>query len=263
MPQFSITRALEGHDVSAIRAVCDGCDAMRLCEEHCDHAMLWFVTGGRFELRDRNGVQVMDPTQGIILPAGHGFTIKHPAGPDVCVAFRGPIVDQLAGAGSRRVAVPAALAARLGDQLKRWRDGAADSFAVAELLAAISAEPCPVEHRDLVSAIVHVLRVRFAESLTLEQLSDHTGYSVFHACRAFRATTGSTIAGFRRELRLRHALARLLDGDEPLIEVAAATGFASQAHLTNLFRARFGITPARARSAAGRRALAELPTLAS
>ena len=60
----------------------------------------------------------------------------------------------------------------------------------------------------------------------------------------------------RRELRLHHALARILDGDEPLSAIAAATGFASQSHLTNLFRARFRITPGRARTRDGRRALA-------
>jgi AraC family transcriptional regulator len=73
----------------------------------------------------------------------------------------------------------------------------------------------------------------------------------------FRAATGTTIHGFRRELRLRHALARMLDSRDSLTEIAAATGFASQSHLTNLFRARFGVTPARARTSAGRRVLAE------
>jgi AraC-like DNA-binding protein len=74
---------------------------------------------------------------------------------------------------------------------------------------------------------------------------------VFHTCRVFRATTGYTIHGFRRELRLRHALARILDGGGTLTTIAADTGFASQSHLTNLFRARFGITPAKARTRAG------------
>jgi len=79
---------------------------------------------------------------------------------------------------------------------------------------------------------------------------------VFHACRVFHATAGTTIHGFRRELRLRHALARILDGDEPLADIALAIGFASHSHLTNQFRARFGIPPARARSPAGRHLLA-------
>jgi AraC family transcriptional regulator len=64
----------------------------------------------------------------------------------------------------------------------------------------------------------------------------------------FRAATGTTIHGFRRELRLRHALAHLLDGDESLADIASDCGFASQSHLTNLFRERFGITPAKART---------------
>ncbi|HEY0992665.1 MAG TPA: helix-turn-helix transcriptional regulator, partial [Kofleriaceae bacterium] len=82
------------------------------------------------------------------------------------------------------------------------------------------------------------------------ELAAATGYSVFHTCRVFRATTGYTIHGFRRELRLRHALARILDSRDSLTDIALATGFASQSHLTNLFRARFGVTPARARTRA-------------
>jgi AraC-like DNA-binding protein len=101
-----------------------------------------------------------------------------------------------------------------------------------------------------------VLRTRYAEPVSLGEIAAATGYSVFHACRVFRATTGATIHGFRRDLRLRHALARILDGDEPLADIALAIGFASHSHLTNQFRARFGIPPARARSRAGRRALA-------
>lgn len=63
--------------------------------------------------------------------------------------------------------------------------------------------------------------------------------------------TGQTIGAFGRELRLRHALALILDGARSLAEVALATGFASQAHLTAQFRARFGVTPRRACVAGG------------
>ncbi len=69
--------------------------------------------------------------------------------------------------------------------------------------------------------------------------------------------SADAIHGFRCELRLRHALARILDGHEPLADIAVAIGFASHSHLTNQLRARFGIPPARARSPAGRRALAQ------
>jgi len=116
--------------------------------------------------------------------------------------------------------------------------------------------------RDLSAAIAHAVRARFAEPTSLGELAAAAGYSVFHTCRVFRATTGVTIHGFRRELRLRHALARILDGTESLSAIAAATGFASQSHLTNLFHARFGVTPARARTRDGHRALADRPMIA-
>jgi len=72
--------------------------------------------------------------------------------------------------------------------------------------------------------------------------------SLFHACRLFRRATGSTIHRFHEELRLRHALARVLDTDEPLARIAVALGFANQGHFGNRFRRRFGVAPGAARS---------------
>ena len=71
--------------------------------------------------------------------------------------------------------------------------------------------------------------------------------SRFHACRVFRRATGVGLHERRRELRLRHALALLVGSARPIADIAAATGFASQSHLTNRFRERSGITPRAAR----------------
>jgi len=254
MPRFRIARALTGADVSVIRARCDGCDPARPCDEHTDEAKLWLLTAGAFELRDTTGRHMLDPTRAMVLPPHHAFRIRHPAGPDTCLAFRGPLVDALARDGARHVAISPAQLARITGAL-----AARDALAIAEVLCDLAdtadATAAPAPDRDLAAAVAHVLRARFAEPSSLGELAAATGYSVFHACHVFRATTGTTIHGFRRELRLRHALARILDGDEPLSDVALATGFASQSHLTNRFRARFGITPARARTRDGRRAL--------
>jgi AraC-like DNA-binding protein len=257
--------------VSALRARCDGCDPVRPCDEHARGAALWMVTAGAFELRDAAGRHVLDPTRAIVMPADHAFRIRHPAGPDVCLAFGGPIVEALAARGARLVAVAPAHIAQITQAL-----ASDDDLALAEALAQL-APPDPDEPdepagpdgpagpgaraaaardaRDLSAAVIDALRTRYADPTSLGELATITGYSVFHTCRVFRATTGTTIHGFRRELRLRHALARILDSREPLTEIAAATGFASQSHLTNLFRARFGITPARARTHDGARAL--------
>lgn len=259
-----------------MRAHCDGCDPARPCDEHADHASLWIVTAGAFVLRDHAGAHVLDPTHALVVPAGHEFRIRHPGGPDTVVSFRGPLVDEIAATGARSLPLHAGdlarIASALGDRSSEaiagepWRTGRAQlgshatddrELALSEALVHLVARQCPARPaREVVDAIEHVLRLDVASGASLRELSQRAGYSLFHACRVFRATTGQTLHQFRRELRLRHALARIVGGDESLVEVAARTGFASQSHLTNLFRARFGITPARARTHEGLRALA-------
>jgi AraC family transcriptional regulator len=256
VPRFEVTSRIAAREVTSARVRCDGCDPLRPCDEHASRASLWILTAGAFELRDAAGRHAIDPTHAHVMPAGHAYAIRHPAGPDVCIEFRGPLVDRLAAGGARRIPVTTAATARLAIELAAWRRDEGDELALAETLATLAAAPPASADRDLAAAIAHVLRLSFADASSLTELADRTGYSVFHACRTFRATTGTTIHGFRRELRLRHALARIVGGDEPLARIAAATGFASQSHLTNLFRARAGVMPKRARTRDGMRALA-------
>lgn len=256
MPQFAVTQLARTRELTAMRASCDGCDPARPCDEHARGASLWLVTAGAFQLRDRHGIHALDPSRVLLMPAGHAFVIRHPAGPDTCVSFHGPLIDRLAER-ARVAPLSASHAARLAQQLTAWRAGEPDELAVAEQLTAIADDDVePTPDHALVEAIAHVIRLDFDRSTSLVEVADRAGYSLFHACRVFRAVTGTTIHGFRRELRLRHALSRLLDGDESLAEVADACGFASQSHLTNLFRARFGLTPAKARTREGLRRLA-------
>ncbi|HSS00948.1 MAG TPA: helix-turn-helix transcriptional regulator [Kofleriaceae bacterium] len=299
MPQFRITPVVATRDVTAVRALCDGCDPARPCDEHTQRASLWLLSRGAFELRDAAGRHLIDPTRAIAMPNHHRFQIRHPAGPDTCLSFRGPIVEALTARGARLLPVSAAQTARIMAALAD-----PDELALAEALVDLvpsgdggdhrghecrggnlddrahggagghlgdggdggrrevragrrqSARPAAAADRDLSAAVADAVRARFAEPTSLGELADTAGYSVFHTCRVFRATTGFTIHGFRRELRLRHALARILDGGDSLTEIAIAAGFASQSHLTNLFRARFGVTPARARTRHGRDAIA-------
>jgi AraC-like DNA-binding protein len=251
-----MTSPITSRDVTVKRAICDGCDGPRPCEEHTPAAHLWLVTSGAFELRDRRGRHAVDPTRALVLAANDPFTIRHPAGPDICLSIRGPLVEQLAQAGSRQLALDAQTAAHIAAATR-----AGDAFALAELIATLAPEPADDDRarapahevrrhdRDLAHALAHELRLHFAEQQPLSDLCEAAGTSIFHACRVFRRATGTTLHGYRRELRLRHALAMLIDGDAPLADIATAAGFASQSHLTNLFRARFNKTPGAVRTA--------------
>ena len=62
--------------------------------------------------------------------------------------------------------------------------------------------------------------------------------------RAFRAHTGDSLGGHVRKLRLQRAAAMLGGSEQPIASIALSLGFADQSHLTRMFRAATGFTPA-------------------
>lgn len=82
---------------------------------------------------------------------------------------------------------------------------------------------------------------RVVASQELEQVS---GLDRFALARHFRAAYGTSPHRFQVGRRLARAQYMIARGTA-LSEVAAATGFADQSHLTRHFAARFGLTPGR------------------
>jgi transcriptional regulator GlxA family with amidase domain len=139
-----------------------------------------------------------------------------------------------------------ALAGRLG------RRPRCDALAVEEMVSWTlrplhAPAPAAGRDREVAGAIAHLIDLRFDERMTLSELAGAAGVRVFHACRAFRRAIGTSIHRYRQTVRLWHALALLRDTAWPISRIAAEAGFANQGHLTNLFRRRFGATPAQAR----------------
>jgi AraC-like DNA-binding protein len=87
-----------------------------------------------------------------------------------------------------------------------------------------------------------------AAQATLADLAEAAGCSRFAAYRAFRGRFGLSPSDYQRQLRLRSARRALACGTA-VADVAAATGFADQAHLTRWFRRCYGITPGAYRAA--------------
>ena len=80
--------------------------------------------------------------------------------------------------------------------------------------------------------------------MPLAELSAVAGLSRFELVRRFGAQMGLTPHAFQTNLRIAGAKALLTTGGAPAA-VAAACGFADQAHLTRTFRRAVGVTPAR------------------
>lgn len=93
-----------------------------------------------------------------------------------------------------------------------------------------------------------LLEQRYDEDLSLAEMARRCGLPRHHLIRAFRRETGLTPHAYLVDIRVRRARDRLRRGEMPG-DVAAATGFCDQAHLTRAFKARLGVTPGAFRAA--------------
>ena len=124
-------------------------------------------------------------------------------------------------------------------------------------------DPTPPMPNAVVDDVKILLLNGLTESFTLAQIPAAVHYSPFHLARMFRAHTGLTISGYRRQLRLRQSLSLVSDPRIRVLDVALAAGFDSHSHYTRCFRAAFGLTPAQARAGADAPTLRRLRSLST
>ena len=109
-------------------------------------------------------------------------------------------------------------------------------------LGHVDTGPPPGTKRVVAEAVRDVLDGRTFEAVTLAEVAGQAGWSPAHAARAFTDVFGIAPHAYVLGRRLDAARDRILAG-EPLADVAAATGFFDQAHLTRRFRRFLGTTP--------------------
>jgi len=98
----------------------------------------------------------------------------------------------------------------------------------------------PLQYRRLVDLIHHQL----ASDLSLTRLAEEVSLSPHHFIRVFKATFGTTPHRYVQERRLEAAAEALqLHSRRSIADIALEHGFASQAHMTDLMRRHFGVTP--------------------
>jgi AraC-like DNA-binding protein len=235
-------------------SICDGCDSPRDRNTRlADHVMV--TLQGRFSVRHRRGRVVFDPSRAAMYRSSDDYSTFHPDGGDRGLIITSPAINARLEPW-QCVAISAEGQVRLHDLTARLQSGEADVLGVEETLAMVfdfdrTPPRASARARAKAEEIAHEVATHFDQPLPLATLSQQVGLSPFAATRLFRGATGFTIHQYQVELRLRHALALLMQTDQPLAQIAVATGFANQGHFGNHFRRRYGVPPGRARSAEG------------
>jgi AraC family transcriptional regulator len=94
---------------------------------------------------------------------------------------------------------------------------------------------------------IDFIEARFAEDISLAEISLASGLSLTQLTARFHQHTGSTPYSYVIDRRLRQATHLLATTDTPIAHVAIETGFSDQQHMTRAFKARLGRTPSQVR----------------
>jgi AraC-like DNA-binding protein len=100
----------------------------------------------------------------------------------------------------------------------------------------------PGHEGSAVERVRRYLEAHYMDNPSLEDLARIAGLSPFHLTRVFHEATGLPPHTYLTQLRISRAKQRLQAGD-PIADVAAATGFSDQSHLTRRFKRIVGVTP--------------------
>jgi AraC family transcriptional regulator len=250
MPHFRTSSIVRNSSLSVERVACDGVDHGGPRPERLDGDRIVIVVRGRFGYRDRGTRAACPPGAMIGVRSNEEFQIEHFDGEgDVCLSVRGDVATDLLNGGHRVRRLDTDSFVRLLERCAAWRAAEPDTTLeieedLSQLCAAGGASRSSDRRSDVVAeSIADEVQRKFEGPLTLKQLAERAGVSVFHACRSFRRARKTTIHGYRRDLQLKSAVSLLLDTDYPLTRIAVDTGFANQGHFTNAFRRRFGMPP--------------------
>lgn len=235
-------------------------------EEAHSTTSIAIVLAGTFTYRSDHGRTLMTPGSLLVGGAGRCFTCGHEhAEGDRCLAFMfdDTLFERIAAdIGARSTRVPGhripflrATAPAIARAVASVREPAGLQEAAVDLartvLAAHQNVRAPkVMARDerRVTDIVRQLEGTSEQPHALLDLAERAGLSPFHFLRVFRKVTGVSPHQFLLRLRLNAAALRLRRTNEPITEIAYATGFEDLSNFIRTFRAEFGAAPSRYRA---------------
>ena len=128
---------------------------------------------------------------------------------------------------------------RLGPAYFEWLASALAANVLSRLHA-----PRGVPIHSGIRRAIEYIELHFTEPVSLAELAEQAQLSRSYFALRFEQVTGYTSHQYLLLIRLGHARKLLAEAKLSLPEIAAASGFSDQAHMSRLFQRFFGTTPA-------------------
>jgi AraC-like DNA-binding protein len=114
---------------------------------------------------------------------------------------------------------------------------------VVEVLRDGDERPARREHDPRVGRAIDLIRARYAEPLTIDEMARAAHMSRFHFTRVFRAETGKTPYRFLLDIRLARAAELLRARRCAVTEAALSVGWNDLGRFARMFREAHGVAP--------------------
>ncbi|WP_020502576.1 AraC family transcriptional regulator [Sciscionella marina] len=230
-------------------------DAGQIARHPAEGVVVYFALAGAGRFRDREGTRILHPGQALVCDADRPFQRGFPYGLTelVLTAPRSALREtagRCAPAGPRvfgfRHGEGDALAGAVAGALAGRGDWEALESTVLDLLAGLLGAPATDR---LAAARAYIAAHLHEPDLSASRIATAAGYSERQLSRLF-AESGQSVPQAVLAARLDAARGTLTDRNRartPIAELAARHGFASPAHFSRSYRARFGNSPVRDR----------------
>ena len=123
------------------------------------------------------------------------------------------------------------------------KDGRGRVIGTARVYRVISTEDAKMNRYGRMRKVAAFIAENYDRRLSLADLADKAGLSESRFKHVFAKTFAATPGRYITTIRLNAARRLLEDTDELLSDIAAATGFFDQSHMTRAFKAMRSITP--------------------
>lgn len=130
------------------------------------------------------------------------------------------------------------------------RDSVGEVIGIAGVMYRNDIDSAARPPSDPVKRATEMIANRYDGPLEIAQLASEVGLSVSQLNRRFRASYRIPPSEYLQRVRVNEASRRLAQTDHSIIDVALATGFFDQAHLTRTFKRWTGMTPREFRNVA-------------